>query len=73
MYTDTCTYAYTDAYTYTETYTHTDRYTFTYTYIHIYVDLPKDREKIFVGGLPHHCTLDMLTAHFSTLATVVSF
>ncbi|CAE7520514.1 RNP1, partial [Symbiodinium pilosum] len=30
--------------------------------------LPKgssDREKIFVGGLPHHCTLDMLTAHFS--------
>eukprot|EP00439_Symbiodinium_sp_Y106_P064162 s1442_g10.t1 len=23
-----------------------------------------DREKIFVGGLPHHCTLDMLTAHF---------
>ncbi|CAJ1364647.1 unnamed protein product [Effrenium voratum] len=24
-----------------------------------------DREKIFVGGLPHHCTLEMLTSYFS--------
>lgn len=25
----------------------------------------EDREKIFVGGLPHHCTLEMLGNYFS--------
>ena len=33
--------------------------------------IAQDREKIFVGGLPHHCTLDMLTAHFSILTYLI--